>query len=218
MSCSARRLAAATVLAFLAAAGHASAQHQALTPAPAALLPQLDSTHLGRLAVELRPAIDARNLLAPREQRRLDEARRRLELQSVFSSDAELDRVFEGMRNVVRASYVTLYRETLQRERSLGGSWTARSREASEGASSWRPKIEPRLTLGNHGFVSTRLTLPYTGLLFLERLSLEARHGYKDGETCFALRYRNGERRTFRIERVTGSSGERLSATLAVRF
>jgi hypothetical protein len=210
-----RRLTVAVLWVPLAAAASAAGSPTASTtsePAPAAAA-------LGRLTVELKLENDARSLLPARDLRRLAEARRRLELQSAFATDAELDRVFEGMRSVVRASYVTLYRGTLQRRRAADAASRSRT---SDGAASpaWQPRFQPRVTLGDRGYLSARVTLPHAPLPLLERLSLEARHGYGDRQTGLAIRYQDGDRRSLRLEGTAGdpATGRRVAFHLALRF
>jgi hypothetical protein len=121
----------------------------------------------------------------------------------------------------VCAGYVKLYRERLQRERALGEMPVRRgSGDGAAPAPSWKVRIEPKLSIDDHGYLSAKLSLPDAGSPLARRFTFEVRHGYAGGELGVVLRYRDGERRFLQLAGATGdrSTGERVAAAVAWSF
>ena len=173
-----------------------------------------------------------RALVGPGDLRRLDAAYVRFNLQSQFSSDPERDPFYDRTRDAVRAGYLKMYREILERQYpvddllddALAALRSSRRRgggAAAEGPSgpSWRLKVAPRVAVGSNGYLGVRLALPDTGIHGIDRLRLNLRHNVFDGEWALGLRYSHGPR-FLQLERVAGDveTGDRYTATVALRF
>ena len=185
--------------------------------------PPLDSA----LADQAQEWRHLRALMGPGDLRKLDAVYVRFNLQSQFFSDPERDPFYDRTRDTVRAGYMKMYREILQRQYPLDelvdDVIAARSvgRSGSRGPSgpSWRLRVAPRLAVGSNGYVGLRLSLPDTGIRRLEHFNFNLRHGVFADEWALGLRYAHGPR-FVQIERVVGDpkSGERFTATVALRF
>jgi hypothetical protein len=208
------------VAATLTLIGGAAPLQAAVSALPADLMPLA----LRQLTAEVQAWRAPGALVGKGGRRRLGNARRQLAVQSAFSGGSTLEPDHRHLRDSARSCYLDLYRATFKRELSLDLPFARRSArqpwQAAPAGSSWRLRIEPGLTLGSHGSLGTRLSLPDTGNALVGRLSFEVRRGYADDEVGMALRYRDGEHRFLQLEHITGDSlaGERLSATVALRF
>lgn len=173
-----------------------------------------------------------RALMGPGDLRKLDAVYVRFNLMSQFLSDPERDPFYDRARETVRAGYMKMYREILQRQypidELIDDALAARaarrgssfgSDAGDDGASRWRLKLAPRVALGSNGYLGARLSLPNTGIARLDHLQLNMRHGVLDPEWAVGLRYANGPR-FVQLERVANdeSSGERYTLTVALRF
>jgi len=191
-----------------------------------------------------RPPIDAdlaaetlewqhlRALMGPGDLRRLDAAYVRFNLMSQFISDPERDPFYDRTRETVRAGYMKMYREILQRQypidELIDDALAARAARYSGGnrgaiadgnGSTWRLKVAPRVAVGSNGYLGVRLSLPNTGIARLDHLQLNMRHGVFEPEWAVGLRYAQGPR-FLQLERVTGdeTTGQRYTLTVALRF
>jgi hypothetical protein len=192
-----------------------------------------------------RPPLDAINaqsqewrhlraLVGPGDLRRLDAVYVRFNLQSQFWTNPERDPFYDRTRDTVRAGYMKMYREILQRQYpvdellddALAAIAARRAHTGRAGgaagadrSSTWRLKVSPRVAVGSSGYLGVRLSLPNTGIERLEHLQLNLRHGVFEQEWALGLRYAHGPR-FLQLERVAGDrkSGERYTATVALRF
>jgi len=239
-----RLLIVATFLVATSLASPLFAQSSLLTPSSPSLAPSLRTTlafppgtfepersALRTFAAETQEWHHARTLLSPGDLRRLDLEYVRYTLQTEFVSDPFRDPFYDRTRDRVRGAYVKMYREILERQYPLddlvddalayrdarrGGSG---SRSAAPDEPSWRMKVSPRVAIGSNGYLGTRLSMPYTGITGLDRMSLNVRHGVFDGEWAVGLRY-SAARRFLQLERVAGDddTGDRYTATVVMRF
>jgi hypothetical protein len=185
------------------------------------------ATPLGTLLTELAPWRRAGKLLGLREQRKLAAASAQIELQSKFQRNPESDPDYGESRSQVRGSYLKLYRDMLREdfiddwiEDSFAarhhGRDGAKSQDGDE--TSWHVRVVPRLSLGSHGFVGAKLSLPEVGVKSLDHMSLGVRRGFAADEWGVSLRYSDGPR-FLQLERLDGGhDGRRYAATLAFRF
>lgn len=174
-----------------------------------------------------------RALMGPGDLRRLDSVYVRFNLMSQFISDPERDPFYDRTRETVRAGYMKMYREILQRQYPIDeliddalaaraarrGSGSADFGGVGDEGSPWRLKIAPRVAVGSNGYLGVRMSLPNTGIARLDHLQLNMRHGVFEPEWALGLRYADGPR-FVQLERVTGdeTSGERYTLTVALRF
>ncbi len=174
-----------------------------------------------------------RALMGPGDLRKLDVVYVRFNLMSQFISDPERDPFYDRTRETVRAGYMKMYREILQRQypidELIDDALAARAARRGTGSadfggaggegSPWRLKIAPRVAVGSNGYLGARLSLPNTGIARLDHLQLNMRHGVFEPEWALGLRYADGPR-FVQLERVTGdeTSGERYTLTVALRF
>ena len=186
------------------------------------------SAPLGTLLTELAPWRRAGKLLGLREQRKLAAASAQIELQSKFQRNPESDPYYDESRSQVRGSYLKLYREMLREDFIddwIEDSFAARRHGHDGGASSqdgdetsWHVRVVPRLSLGSHGFVGAKLSLPEVGVKSLDHMSLGVRRGFAADEWGVSLRYSDGPR-FLQLERLDGGhDGKRYAATLVFRF
>ncbi len=192
-----------------------------------------------------RPPLDAINaetqewrhlraLVGPGDVRRLDAVYVRFNLQSQFWTDPERDPFYDRTRDTIRAGYLKMYREILQRQYpvdelvddALAAIAARRGRTGRAGAaagdgssSTWRLRVSPRVAVGSNGYLGVRLSLPNTGIERLDHVQLNLRHGVFEQEWAVGLRYAHGPR-FLQLERVAGDrkSGDRYTATVALRF
>jgi len=175
-----------------------------------------------------------RALMGPGDLRRLDAVYVRFNLQSQFWTDPERDPFYDRTRDTVRAGYMKMYREILQRQYpvdelvddALAALAARRGYAGHSGraggdreSTTWRLKVSPRVAVGSNGYLGVRLSLPNTGIDRLDHLQLNLRHGVFEQEWAVGLRYAHGPR-FLQLERVAGDrkSGERYTATVALRF
>ncbi|HEV8238371.1 MAG TPA: hypothetical protein VGS57_03275 [Thermoanaerobaculia bacterium] len=183
------------------------------------------------LAAETQEWRYLRALMGPGDLRRLDAVYVRFNLMSQFVSDPELDPFYDRTRETVRAGYMKMYREILQRQYpidelvddALAAHAARRGHLAGDDTHSdgpsWRLKVAPRVAVGSNGYLGVRMSLPNTGIARLDHLQLNMRHGVFEPEWAVGLRYANGPR-FLQLERVAGdeTSGERYTLTVALRF
>jgi hypothetical protein len=175
------------------------------------------------MLAELAPWRRAGKLLGLREQRKLNAASARIELQSRFRRNPESDPYYDESRNQVRGSYLKLYREMLREDfvdEWIDDAFAARRQGRADGAddTSWHVRVVPRLSLGSHGSVGAKFSLPEVGVEPLDHLSLGVRRGFAADEWGMSLRYSAGPR-FLQLERVDGGrDGKRYAATLVFRF
>ena len=185
------------------------------------------------LAAETQEWRHLRALMGPGDLRRLDAVYVRFNLMSQFFSDPERDPFYDRTRDTVRAGYLKMYREILQRQYPIdeliddalaaraarrSASGVAAGVDAGEG-SPWRLKVAPRVAVGSNGYLGVRLSLPNTRIAGLDHLQLNMRHGVFEPEWAVGLRYAKGPR-FLQLERVAGdaTSGQRYTLTVALRF
>jgi hypothetical protein len=182
---------------------------------------------LRAMLTDLAPWRRAGKLLGLREQRKLNAASARIELQSRFVRNPESDPYYDESRDQVRGSYLKLYREML-REDFLDdwiddafagrGRTPAGTEAAADDTPSWHVRVVPRLALGSHGSVGAKLSLPEVGVEPLDHLSLGVRRGFAGDEWGLSLRYSAGPR-FLQLESANGGrDGKRYAATLVFRF
>jgi hypothetical protein len=205
-------------------------------PAPSRVSPTFDLDRPpvdADLAAETQEWRHLRALMGPGDLRRLDAVYVRFNLMSQFFSDPERDPFYDRTRDTVRAGYLKMYREILQRQYPIdeliddalaaraarrSASGLAAGVEAGEG-SPWRLKVAPRVAVGSNGYLGVRLSLPNTRITGLDHLQLNMRHGVFEPEWAVGLRYAKGPR-FLQLERVAGdqTSGQRYTLTVALRF
>ena len=186
------------------------------------------------LAAETQEWRHMRALMGPGDLRRLDAAYVRFNLMSQFTTDPERDPFYDRTRETVRAGYMKMYREILERQYeiddlldSVRAARAARRMDDGGGgggeargeSSPWHLKVAPRVAIGSNGYLGVRLSLPNTGIARLDHLQLSMRHGVFEPEWAVGLRYAHGPR-FLQLERVAGdeTSGERYTLTVAMRF
>jgi hypothetical protein len=211
-------IAAAAILPVPAAAASPAAAARPhrmfdLGPAPLRLF-VAETRHWGHL----------RGMLSSGDRRKLDAGTVRFHMHSQFWTDPESDPFFDRTRDDVRAGYVKLYREMLERQLPLDDLLDEALRSpAGESAGrtgpSWRLDVAPRLAVGSHGYLGARFSLPDTGITGIDRFSVQMSRGFGGEESSMGLRYSHGPR-FVQLERATGDreTGERYSATVVLRF
>src|SRR5262245_20202803 len=183
--------AALAVAAWTAIASPLRAVEPTPTPEPSRFhLPRtfdLDRPPLGDdLVEETQEWRHLRALMGPGDLRKLDAVYVRFNLMSQFISDPERDPFYDRARETVRAGYMKMYREILQRQypidELLDDALAARAARRGGGSadfagvgdegSRWRLKLAPRVALGSNGYLGVRLSLPNTGIARLDHLQL----------------------------------------------
>ena len=226
-----RTFAAATLVAAALTTSPAAAQDLRTVMHPPRIF-DLDTTPPPSFTTDAQEWRLARSLLSPGDLRKLDLEFVRFNLQSQFLTDPEHDPFYDRTRETVRGSYLKVYREILRRQYPLDelieDAWANRASARAGGGGgepgepdgpSWRVRVSPRVAIGSHGYLGTRLSLPYSGNRWLERMALNLRHGIRDDEWAVGLRY-SQRGRFLQLERVADDpgSGDRYTLTVALRF